>query len=173
MDKDNVVVHVHFCAVVLIRCTCTVTGLMCLRHVFVPYIHPLVHVHIPDLFHKVLEVVDCCNVVVVHFNFHIWVDPPGREERRREERRREEMWREEEGGEVEGGEEEGGERNRRYRKRKKSRWKGKGRVRQEGGQRKKLCMLSWLVFSSANKFISSPPPSLSSPFLPPLPSQQL
>ena len=28
--------------------------------------------------------------VVVHFNYHIWVDPPGREERRREGRWRKE-----------------------------------------------------------------------------------
>ena len=45
-------------------------------------------------------IIDCCNAVVVHFNVHVWVDPPVREERRREERcreerRREERWREE------------------------------------------------------------------------------
>ena len=44
-----------------------------------------------------IELVDCCNVVVVHFNFHVRVDPPGREERWREERwregGREERWR--------------------------------------------------------------------------------
>ena len=67
------------------------------------YIHPLVY--ILDSSHEVLEIVDCCNVVVVHFNVNIWVDPPGREdrwreerwreERRREERSREERWREE------------------------------------------------------------------------------
>ena len=51
---------------------------------------------VPDSSHEVLEIVDCCNVVVVHFDFHVWVDPPGREER----------WRE--GGEMEGGEVEGG-----------------------------------------------------------------
>ena len=47
---------------------------------YTSYIHPLVYV--PDSSH---EVVDCCNVVVVHFNVHVWVDPPGRE-RWREER---------------------------------------------------------------------------------------
>ena len=35
----------------------------------------------PDSSHEVLEIVDCYNVVVVHFDFHIRVDPPGREER--------------------------------------------------------------------------------------------
>ena len=35
-------------------------------------------VYVPDSSHKVLEIVDCCNVVVVHFNVHIWVDPHGR-----------------------------------------------------------------------------------------------
>ena len=52
-------------------------------------LHPVVYV--PDSSHEVLEIVNCCNVVVVHFNLHIWVDPPGRERR---ERRREETWRE-------------------------------------------------------------------------------
>ena len=49
---------------------------------------------VPDLSHEVLEIVDCCNVVVVHFDFHVRVDPPGREERWRE------RWKE--GEEVEG-----------------------------------------------------------------------
>ena len=51
---------------------------------------------VPDSSHEVLEVVDCCNVVVVHFNVNIWVDPTGRvrwRERRREESWREERWR--------------------------------------------------------------------------------
>ena len=68
---------------------------------------PLYNVHAPDSSHEVLEIVDCCNVVVVHFDFHIRVDPPGREEsggRRDGGRRvegggwREERWREESGG---------------------------------------------------------------------------
>ena len=61
---------------------------------------------VPESSHKVLEIVDCCNVVVVHSDFHVRVDPPGREERWREER-----WREGErrGGGREGGEREGGE----------------------------------------------------------------
>ena len=83
---------------------------------------------IPDSSHKVLKVVTCCNVVVVHFNVHIWVDPTGREkreERWREERWREERWREErwrverreerrrDGGRRDGGREEEGGRGKR------------------------------------------------------------
>ena len=37
--------------------------------------------HVPDSSHKALDIVNCCNVVVVHLNVHIWVDPTGREER--------------------------------------------------------------------------------------------
>ena len=79
-------------------------------HLYTSYIYSLVPV--PDLSHEVLEIVDCCNVVVVHFYVHIWVDPTGREERWREERwrkerwrerRREERWREESGGRRGGG----------------------------------------------------------------------
>ena len=62
--------------------------------------------YVPDSSHKVLEIVDCCNVVVVHFNLHIWVDPPGRVG---EVEGGEVEGGEVEGGEVEGGEEEGGE----------------------------------------------------------------
>ena len=58
-------------------------------------------VPVPDPSHEVLEIIDCCNVVVVHFNVHIWVDPPGRVG--------EVEGVEVEGGEVEGGEVEGGE----------------------------------------------------------------
>ena len=43
---------------------------------------------VPDSSHEVLEIVDCCNVVVVHFDFHVRVDPPGREERWKEGGRR-------------------------------------------------------------------------------------
>ena len=50
---------------------------------------------IPDSSHEVLEIIDCCNVVVVHFNVHIWVDPSGREDRWMEERWRKERWRKE------------------------------------------------------------------------------
>ena len=53
--------------------------------------HETYCMYVPDSSHEVLEIIDCCNVVVVHFNLHIWVDPPGRERRG------------EEGGEVEGG----------------------------------------------------------------------
>ena len=64
--------------------------------------------YVPDSSHKVLEIVDCCNVVVVHFNLHIWVDPPGREGRCGGRRGGEVGGREVEGREVEGGEVKGG-----------------------------------------------------------------
>ena len=64
---------------------------MSIQHIYYMYTCPcalsmyIYNVHVPDSSHEVLEIVDCCNVVVVHFDFHVRVDPPGREERRREE----------------------------------------------------------------------------------------
>ena len=92
MGKKTIVLFcaVSFCLVYMY--------LYCDVLMYTSYIYPLVYV--PDSSHKVLEIIDCCNVVVVHFNVNIWVDPPGRVG---------EVKGGEEGGEVEGGEVEGGE----------------------------------------------------------------
>ena len=48
----------------------------------------------PNYLHVTCMMLTCyikwSTAVVVHFNYHIWVDPPGREERRREGRWRKE-----------------------------------------------------------------------------------